>query len=637
MRGLITASSRNIWGRLAWVTVPFFVFASATPCFAQVSTKPTWAVVDFSVRSRKGKLPDQSWGKVAAQDITDELEKTDDYDVLPTETVGRTASSLNLVQPIDSDVSLLRLGQELLASSIVSGEVINYRVVAIPGSKALRGDVIIRVVVNDVGSGLPVNGAAVAASSSNQEGDDVTPDVVLSEAISQAASEIVSELRRYNLPTATVLNTYNEAGHDSALINQGTRSGFRTGMEVVILRGREQVALGRISDVEPDDATVNLVESERGIQPGDRIRAVFLVPDIQSDFPASGSPKIVQPRFHSNNAGFIQLMLVLGLVAFLFSNGRGNNNNLVSNVQVQAAYFAAAQGTPTDQSSSGLQPGVLITYRPDQFLTISSSTFVQAQAYRLDPTVTTGPVPVAVHASTDATAVSDSMADLGQTVNGFLLGLGQPSGSVCPAEPGAVTEGPAPLTPFTAYQYEVEIVYQVPQIDLPSPGGGTGNCFFVTHKALSGGVATPMGQIPAPTNPNSNSPVNYQSEIQFQFPSILANTTNSFVADYIVEVSTSPNFPKGSTVVYPSTPIQSTETNQISTPPVTLQNLLPAAVNASSFFYRYGVRNDLDSPGPYPDLLGERFLFSPTTQVAISQSQTTNKQKGNVALPKKKR
>jgi hypothetical protein len=263
-----------------------------------------------------------------------------------------------------------------------------------------------------------------------------------------------------------------------------------------------------------------------------------------------------------------------------------------------------------------MSPGVYITYSPDQFLTISNSTIVQAQAYRLDPAASS-PEPVAVH----FTSSGDSMADLGTTATGAIntSAMGPPDASLCPAIGPDETAGPFPFNLGVSYQYEVQIIYEVSALDLPTPGG-TGNCYFVTNAAISSGAATPLGQIPTPTNPTSNSQVNINTPIQFQFPSILANSSNPFVADYIVEVSTQSTFPAGATAVYPRTPVQSTSTNPVSLPAVTIASLLPNASNASTFFFRYGVRNDSDSPGPYPDSLGERFLFSPTVSVPITST-----------------
>jgi hypothetical protein len=628
------------------VTVPFFMLVTAAPCFGQITSKPTWAVVDFSVRAKKGGA-DLGLGHMAAQAVTDELSKNDDWDVLPTKTISRTVSSLNLVQPIDSTVSLLRLGEELKGSSInseftmVSGEVLNYRVVADPSSKSLRGEVIIRVVATDLASGLPVNGAAVFGSSANQTGSGITSDMVLSDAVAQAASEIVSDIRRFNLPSAAVLNTYVENGRDAALVNEGSRSGFKLGQEVVVLRGSEQVALGRISSIEPDDATVLLVESERGIQPGDRIRAVFVVPDIAANFPRNGEPKMIRPHPHGNNTGFIQGLLVVGLLAFLFSDGRGTNDTLVTNVQAQAAYFqsAFAVNTVRDSAGNGYVPGVLITYNPDEFLTYNPATIVQAQAYRLDP-ANGAPEPVAVNAA-NVGGSGNQMADTGAQLANFVNtgGMGPVQGSTCGALGGGIGTQ-AGLPAFVSYQYEVEIIFKVNGLDLPV-SQGTGECYFVTNKAVSNGSAMSMGQIPSPTNPNTNTQVNVNTPIQFQFPSILANSPNPFVADYIVEVSTLPTFPKGSdTAVFPSAPIQSTATNQITTPPTTLAKLLPATTTATQFFFRYGVRNDNDSPGPVPDASGERFLFSQSIQVPISQTTipgAVKRAKGNVVSPSKKR
>ena len=204
---------------------------------AQVVSLPTWAVVQFDVRQGAGGA---TLGQAAAESLINELSKSQKYDVLSTETVNRTIQNLGFVPPLTRKNELIRVGQELRANTIVSGEVVNSRIVAVNGGK--RADVMMRTIVWDVASGEQVNGAAVLQSSGIRTGD-VSDETLYDEADASASFESVAAIQKNTLPTATILNTTSKR----ALINQGTRTGFTSNQEVIILRGREQVARGRVA------------------------------------------------------------------------------------------------------------------------------------------------------------------------------------------------------------------------------------------------------------------------------------------------------------------------------------------------------------------------------------------------------
>jgi hypothetical protein len=225
---------------------------------AQLQTLPTWAVVEFEVRNPNGRT---DLGGMAAEAVAAELAKTGKYDVVPRETVKRTVESLTLQEPVTDKISLLRLANEVRATTLVRGEVVNWRIRRDAGGK--QADVILRVEVIDVASGLPVNGAALSASSSVRSAS-VDDAAVLSEALTQAAAAAIAEIASRTLPEATVLNTFEQ----TALINQGARSGFARGQQLIVLRGRTQVATASVVDVEPDSSTIRIEKSTLGHAPG---------------------------------------------------------------------------------------------------------------------------------------------------------------------------------------------------------------------------------------------------------------------------------------------------------------------------------------------------------------------------------
>ena len=212
--------------------------------FAQLQNLPTWAVVDFV--SKKGG----SFGTTAAEAVAGELAKTGKYDVVPQETVKRSMDTLGLQTPVTETTSILRLAQDLRASTVVRGELVDYQIKSVGGGK--QASVALRVIVIDAASGLPVNGAALTGTSTVRTGD-VSDETLVADALGTAANRAVSEIQARTLPTATILNTVDR----EALINKGLRSGFKDGQEVIIIRNREQVATAKITRAEADQAYVS--------------------------------------------------------------------------------------------------------------------------------------------------------------------------------------------------------------------------------------------------------------------------------------------------------------------------------------------------------------------------------------------
>ena len=120
---------------------------------------------------------------------------------------------------------------------------------------------------------------------------DVADDVLINDALSQAASLAANQISLQTLPSGTVLNT----GTSTALVNSGSRSGFKEGMHVIITRGRQQVGSGEVIEVQPDKSTIKITRQDLGFTPGDKVRAIFDVPDIAPGFDPSGNAIVVRP------------------------------------------------------------------------------------------------------------------------------------------------------------------------------------------------------------------------------------------------------------------------------------------------------------------------------------------------------
>jgi len=338
---------------------------------AQLTTQPTWAVLPFSVSPKAASVA--NLGNTAAEAVASELSKTNQYDVVPQEQIKRAAENLGLTLPLTDKTSILRLAQEVRASTIVTGDVVSYQILSNGGGK--QAVVGMNVTVSDVASGLPINGAGVTSRSTVRVGPDIDNATLVNEAIGMAAADAVSTIRSQNLPTGTVLNTTEE----TALINQGTRTGFKKGQHVVVTRGREQVATGTITDVEPDQAYLHPDRVIKGIQPGDKVRVIFDFPVVLG-VNAGGRPEVARPsaRGHSNG-GFVQVLLLVALGALLLGGGRATSNNGASTLVSEAELYPDATGDP----SVALHWGTDIFHR-------ANANNVQWQIWRSD--ITDSPV-----------------------------------------------------------------------------------------------------------------------------------------------------------------------------------------------------------------------------------------------------
>ena len=636
MRRFITSLPGRAVGHVTALALvlPYLTFIVAGRAEAQLTQLPSWAVLEFENKSSKGGA---SFGKTAAEAIQNELGKSGRVDPIPAETLQRAMADLGQVPPLSRKVDQLRLATEVRASSVVTGTIVEWRVNTTGGGKF--AEVTIQVVVTDVASGFPVNGALVKGQSTTRAGD-VSDETLVNEAINAAANAAIQDINSRTLPQATVLNTY----VDEALVNQGTRAGFKAGQEVVILRGRQQVATGSIIDIDPDSARVRVTNASLGVQPGDKIRAVFPVPqpDWKNPLGSAGAenpPQRKQSRRTGGGSGVASLAVLLALGVALFGGGRVSNNNLAQDVIAEATLYPNESG----------EPAVRISWTPDLFVK-GANQRVQWQIWRSD--VLDAPVLISDGAGTSA--IDTTQARTGSWKSGPITGT-ECNGTGADTDFSAVG-----VTPGRPYQYQVQLLYKVNSLDLPgnstsgggsgtasglttggtatAPGPGTGStgtgattgtgtttktgtttatttgtttggttgtagsdCFFVSTKSAAKGLATPYNR-PTLVSPAVNAvltaptPFSFQSVVNPSFPTVV---------EYVVEISPQPTFPRGQIRVVGK--IQRNETGTLSTPIVDTSTMFPGA---PELWWRVGVRNVADRPGPVPDANGERYIFS---------------------------
>lgn len=645
MRGFIKSLPGKAVGQLVIfaLLLPTLTLALARTASAQLTQQATWAVLPFTVAPAAAGIP--NLGTTAADAVAAELARTNNYDIVPMETITRAAQTLGTPLPATDPTSISRLSQEVRATTVVVGNVISYRIDPVGGGK--QAVVGINVEVRDVASGLPINGAAVSGKSTVRVGD-VTDETIVSEALNMAAIQAVATIKSQILPTATVLNTTVER----ILLNQGERTGFKVGQHVIVTRGREQVATATIIDTEPDQCYMRPDRIIKGIQPGDKVRVVFNAPVGQGLKPNGDLITKPTPR-RTSSSGLISTILILGLVVGLLSGGRNSNNSGVTQLTAQAELFPASTGVPS----------VELKWGADVFHQANSQR-AQWQIYRSD--VIDSPVLVV---SGNTFIAHDAS---GQTRNIQFAGpaeFGRIGGSTCDFQSPPYTTGtPSGPSAGQAYQYSIELIYTLTSNDLPpvtngsttgttntgttntgtsntgtsntgttntgttntgttntgttntgtTNGGNTGttsgasNCYFLSDRTNATGLATPLVRVTgsAPTQNASIPPFDpndiTSQTVQFAFSS--ANTAgNLLTLEYVVEVSLNPTFPKGSILV--GQPVVSNDTNSVSltAPNNFFQNVAPQ----TKIYWRVGVRNVVDVPGPVPDPSGYRYIFGP--------------------------
>ncbi|MBA3726062.1 MAG: hypothetical protein H0W86_06325, partial [Armatimonadetes bacterium] len=288
-----------------------FTLKSAEAQFTSASKQ--WVVLDFVNKSAHGG---PALGGAAADAVSTLLLGTNRYDILPRETVERIYKELELTPPITRELDVLRVGQALTAETVITGEITESRINTSAQGKS--ADVVLVVRGIDVASGLPVLGAAVHGQSSERPGD-VSDDVVLNEAVSYAAQQAVNSILTQQVDIATVLTTPTTR---TVQLNKGSRQGLKNGMEMVVTRGKEQVATIRISDVSPDLATATIVRASKGVAPGDKARAIYnRLATVTLE--RGGGARVRSARSGGSSSSLLSI-LVVGALALTLANGGGS-------------------------------------------------------------------------------------------------------------------------------------------------------------------------------------------------------------------------------------------------------------------------------------------------------------------------
>lgn len=566
-------------------------------------------------------------GKMASDAVIAELARQAKVDIVPSDTVARQAADLGFQLPISKSSEIQRLGQALQAVTVVTGEIVNWRIVTKPEGR--QAQVIMRMMVWDVAAGLTINGSAKGANSNVMSGDVKDEDLIKA-ALNQGAFDTLADVNSRTMPSATVLNTL----QNRALINKGSRAGFNKDQRVVVTRGKSLVAEGIIRDVDPDSSFVETTRSFRGVQPGDRIRSIFDVPDIKSEWARDGSTQMRRPKSsNGSNSGLVSLVIVLLILGFLLANGHGSNQDGVGGVTAEALVLANDN------------PGVRVSWTRDSFFRGTNLGPFTFQVWRDDSTAT----PAVVAPANASSAINDRIGTSLPTWYDF---AGVVGGNTCLNQDPPTGTGNAGVVavPGTPYNYSVEVVYRVSCFDLPdtsnctSGGGTSGNtggtgstgstgttgtggttgstgttgtggstgttggdtqyCYFATSRVAASGQATPLVR-PTLRAPDDNAIV--PGPITFGFTSIRGNVA-SVPIEYVVQFSDRQDFPANRTFTTdPFVELVLPGGQPVSSPTIDTTTIFPAA---PVLYWRVGGRNPEDSPGPVLDAAGQRFIKS---------------------------
>jgi hypothetical protein len=482
---------------------------------AQVSRSLTVAVLNFSNSSGvQGAL----LGNKASAAVETQLIESGRYDVVKSDLVQKTMTDLNLTYPLGRQ-GMTQLAQALEADAIITGDVVN----VIRDAKTNQVSVTLRLEMTDRTSGELTNGAIATGESGIRPDFSGAEDVLLDEALSKAAFTAVRSMNERILPEGTVYATSSRGGNIEALLNIGTNSGVRGGMEFIVLRNREQVARLRATEVTATDTTAVVVSSTRGVQPEDKVRAVFRLGDIPVDRGGAIAPASVhKPRMNFGN-------MALGALA-LFGLYRVTQGNIGSGNAGARGVTAVATGPNNGAIGSTdfpFVPEIHVRWRPPAG--VAQTDIVGYSVYRsLDG-------PGAPIFTTTSPGVRETI-DTGQATT---AGDGGDSTS------GLLSGNSNGLSPGVTNRYIVRTAYRINSNgsnggtdDSGTGGTDTGTISYADDKegTAATGLLPPRGE----TADLSNA-----SAAAFTFRRVPGGDR------YVIQVSDSPDFPDSSTDVYP--------------------------------------------------------------------------------------
>ncbi len=558
------------------------------------------SVVDFRNTS---KIPNEMFGTMATDAVVVELLRSGKFsvttaDALQTkmEELGYKAKDDRVPKVIMTPAMMVRLGQEVGADAVVTGEITSIKV---DGNKKAEAKISLRML--DVASGVWMNGAIATGTSNPRIGYTADKDTdLIIEAINNAARQAVETMVQYIIPEATIIGTF---GATEVLLNKGAQDGIQNGMEFIVLRRGETgldevVGRIRISTASDTDAKASIISSTRGLKPEDRVRAVF---DLPKDTGGTAKPKgpETQKRIARGTNLLWGLVALVGIAA-AFKAGTGAGNETVPGAVVMAA--TSPEVTSTFDNSGGVFIG---WNRPRP---LSTQDIVEWHIWR-DDTSNYGAIggsgantgPVMVNDRVTAEGVRTPVGTFEHSVlddlaaRSFTYSYSDKERSLATGDMDALG-----LVKGVSHPYWVSCLYARHTTD----SSGKDVVTYWETDPQPAGRATFVSR-PVCDTPGGPVPTTYQdlSNITFEWKGSAGGD------QYVIEVSPSYNFERNQTwtnVIYRPTAQDGTQYTMTYTN--VLKNAdtgqtvpeLASVPAGGTVYWRVGCRNRLDNPGPYP-------------------------------------
>ncbi|MCC6442464.1 MAG: hypothetical protein IT210_03290 [Armatimonadetes bacterium] len=541
------------------------------------------AVLDFANKTGVGGA---LLGRKAADAVVNVMTASEKFDVTPRDQVQREMTNLGYSLPLDRN-SMSRLGTNLGVSSFIIGEVI----AAKPAERNKPAEATITVQMIDAASGEAVNGATSAGDSGSKVDYTGDPELLMDQALSDAATSAIKSMTDYLLPEATVLMLQ---GTNEVLLNRGATSGIANGMEMLILRNGEKVGRVRVTVVTPTDSTATILENNRGIATQDKARAIFRLPVVTGKT-AVGKARTEssRPRGKSGwNVGKLLLaaLLVIGVTKIANTSGGG------ANTPEGGETAKNVTAIPTTRNGA---PVVVVSWKPPAL--VGRESLIEYHIWRSDRPRDDNGHEVPVGVVRGSREFIDTTAPRAVTFAQILPENTDPTGGSSDLNVVNITDPLVPgVVPGTTYTYEVTFVYQKQELssDGGTGGGGgsgtTDTLYFETPRQPLTGRVTPVSP-PAIVSP-PNFPDQGSESVSLN-PLTVEWTTVNGATQYQVFLSTDPDFKQN---VVASAIIPSTQ--QVEGTPI--RYTFPASLNLAQRFgnqiiyWRVGARNHLDTVKP---------------------------------------
>lgn len=653
---------RVSWTLVASLILPLLVLAVPQPAQAQLSRLKSVIALEFGV------LPSVRASSIVGRNATDavaiELSRSGEYDVRPRAELNQALQEQQLSLPLDIN-GIQRLGGAMSVDYALSGDISRVEFTSEPR----RAKVTLAVRLIDVATGEFVNGSVETALSPLATSSGTDDETLVNQAINNAAFGAVKTMSERRIPEATVLIV---RGTDQIRINRGVQDGIQTGMEMVVLRGRDKVGRVRINSVQAGDATATITDWGKGIKPEDKTRYVFNDPTVKisgtgdlvrtANLPEIGKYGARQGKSKSILNSVIGIVGAVMLVSFLTRTSSSNAGAAITGVTARA-YSAGENTTPGDPAAVRVQltwkpagdvaePNIIEyhVYRNNQLVgvlprnirTFTDSPQITGQTLTFNYISYAGGGPADTAAGTNTaggttgTTTATTTTTTGTTTNttGTTTNTGSSAQATTLASQTVIV--PALVVGVTN-RYSVGVLFQrVNAFQSGTTGGTTGGVGGTTGGGGIGGT-TGGGGVGGTTAGGNNTGGNTGGvQVIYQESNISAGSgavtpmvrptinpigtpdiravqvayqTVSGANQYAVEFASDPSF-KNKVQFGPF--FQTFSTSATRTEPYDLSTKFASLKAGARIYYRVGARNSLDDPGPLgkdtPN--GDNYIYS---------------------------